>query len=563
MVATSRPAGASGAKHSVVMARRASPRSQSRRVISCRWALFACLLILASAVAAAAAVPPGDEARDLLEREVVPGPPAGSQGDGGDKEEESIWTPLPTDPKGVVGIFLAVVFIAVAAGSGLGGGGVLVPLYITMLDVNAMHAVALSNVTILGSSIMNVIINSRREHPAVHTRRMIDWEVVLVMEPSSILGTVLGAIMNKTFPVWLSMILMLAFLVATTVRTFKKALKLYGLESRALEANDVTPAESTFEGFRKDPPMSYPPAGRAATIPHSRSLAEIKTASHAELVLERTLSFLDLAVSEKQFEGSYNHHHKNSDYEALQDEAPLLAHRSDEGKPPLGGGMAAIVPMVALQAVVIVLFVVKKTSECGSGLFWSITLSFIPLTLAFVLGARCYLKNLHQRRLEGVAAGTYAFAQGDCMWDDSKFFVYPLVAILAGVIAAWFGLGGGIVKGPLLMELGLLPEVVVATSSTMMLFTTLSSVCGYIAMQRLLVYYGALLFAVALVTTLVAQLGLKRIINRLRRPSLVIFLFATVCLLGAFGILFTSYEDIAAIFHGHVDGFRGICSDAN
>ena len=149
------------------------------------------------------------------------------------------------------------------------------------------------------------------------------------------------------------------------------------------------------------------------------------------------------------------------------------------------------------------------------------------------------------------------------MWDDSKFFVYPLVAILAGVIAAWFGLGGGIVKGPLLMELGLLPEVVVATSSTMMLFTTLSSVCGYIAMQRLLVYYGALLFAVALVTTLVAQLGLKRIINRLRRPSLVIFLFATVCLLGAFGILFTSYEDIAAIFHGHVDGFRGICSDAN
>ena len=43
----------------------------------------------------------------------------------------------------------------------------------------------------------------------------------------------------------------------------------------------------------------------------------------------------------------------------------------------------------------------------------------------------------------------------------------------------------------------------------------------------------------------------------------MIFLFATVCLLGAFGILFTSYEDIAAIFHGHVDGFRGICSDAN
>ena len=75
-----------------------------------------------------------------------------------------------------------------------------------------------------------------------------------------------------------------------------------------------------------------------------------------------------------------------------------------------------------------------------------------------------------------------------------KFFVYPLVAILAGVIAAWFGLGGA-VKGPL-MELGLLPAgVVVATSSAT---CAAHELCvGYIMMQRLLMYYDALLFAVA------------------------------------------------------------------
>ena len=71
---------------------------------------------------------------------------------------------------------------------------------------------------------------------------------------------------------------------------------------------------------------------------------------------------------------------------------------------------------------------------------------------------------------------------------------YPPIAVFAGIIASWFGVGGGTVKGPLLMELGILPEVTTATSSTMMLFTTISAVSGYIAMNRLVSFPPFLLF---------------------------------------------------------------------
>jgi hypothetical protein len=60
---------------------------------------------------------------------------------------------------------------------------------------------------------------------------------------------------------------------------------------------------------------------------------------------------------------------------------------------------------------------------------------------------------------------------GDITWTQTTTIVYPMICSLAGVIAGMFGVGGGIVKGPLMLALGLLPDVAAATSATMILFT--------------------------------------------------------------------------------------------
>jgi len=477
---------------------------------------------------------------------------------GHDIADESIWKPLPKSFKGIAGIILAAVFIMVAAGSGLGGGGILVPLYISFLDLNPMHAVALSNTTILGSSLMNVIINSRRKHPMAN-RKMINWEVVLLMEPASILGTVVGGLLNKTFPVWLSMLLMIIFLTATTVRTYRKAIKLYAIESESPAAHERRP-------------LASPEPQNALSEPLHLSPSEyFLSPKETELAAQRSLSLLDESVDERSLLLSpplHGYMDTIAEAEDIRNDSIRYTHAKEARNKELisiydresrAFQYSAIVPMIVLQAVVIVLFIVKKIVACGSAQFWLITFSFVPIVGLFVAFVGRALSRVH---LERVANG-YEFVAGDIKWNRKMMMWYPPISVFAGVIASWFGVGGGTVKGPLLMELGLLPEVTAATSSTMMLFTTVSAVSGYIAMSRVLVYYGILMFSISTLCTLCAQLALKKIINRFQRPSLVIFLFATICLLGVFGMIFTSRKEMVDIFHGHVEGFRSICSSAN
>lgn len=64
----------------------------------------------------------------------------------GDGPHKPFW---PMDQQDVITIALATLGLIVAAGGGIGGGGILVPLYILVLGFSPRRAIPLSNVTIL------------------------------------------------------------------------------------------------------------------------------------------------------------------------------------------------------------------------------------------------------------------------------------------------------------------------------------------------------------------------------------------------------------------------------
>jgi len=129
---------------------------------------------------------------------------------------------------------LAFVAIFVASGVGMGGGGILVPMYTLLLAFPSKSAVALSNITIFGGSIVNVAIYFRRKHPLAD-RPLIDWDLIMVMEPVTILGALTGSFINKLLPGWLTSIFLVIVLTIATYRLMKKALKLYQKESTEME----------------------------------------------------------------------------------------------------------------------------------------------------------------------------------------------------------------------------------------------------------------------------------------------------------------------------------------
>lgn len=56
-----------------------------------------------------------------------------------------------------------------------------------------------------------------------------------------------------------------------------------------------------------------------------------------------------------------------------------------------------------------------------------------------------------------------------------------MICILAGFCAGMFGIGGGVVKGPLMLEMGVHPAVAAATTAVMIFFTAVVATTSFIA----------------------------------------------------------------------------------
>lgn len=86
--------------------------------------------------------------------------------------------------------------LMIAAAGGIGGGGILVPMYMLVLHFSPKHAVPLSNITIFGGAITNSILNMKKRHP-IADRPLVDWDLILVMEPLTIGGALVGSFIQK------------------------------------------------------------------------------------------------------------------------------------------------------------------------------------------------------------------------------------------------------------------------------------------------------------------------------------------------------------------------------
>jgi len=88
------------------------------------------------------------------------------------------------------------------------------------------HAIPLSNVTVFGGAIANTTRNSRKRHPNAD-RPLIDWDVVLAMEPPTLAGALIGANLNRILPEIVIAVMLVVLLVITSYGTLKKARNMY------------------------------------------------------------------------------------------------------------------------------------------------------------------------------------------------------------------------------------------------------------------------------------------------------------------------------------------------
>ena len=523
---------------------------------------------------------------------------------------KNLW---PLDINDITGIFLAAFIILLAASSGIGGGALLVPLYLIIMRFPTTAAIALSNITIVGGTLVNFVINITRLHPLFPPPTpLINWNLILVMEPSTILGAVLGGYINKVLPAWVTTLALALLLTLITERLLKRARALEqqeraakdqlerigedgsssadrvgveGVGGRRHRYRDQRDEEEDDDG--KIALRSQRGEGSSSSGDAVKLLSEEENEEDDENTLETPLLVESSPPSPLHREGSqatldtieveseislWSNALTNRAYNALQDHlhhpSPSPSVRSPDRSPsptrrrfhstsaaraigsgrrrsPSPGAASITVvpapptpppprPSIPLGKLSILFLLVgtviasnfaKSLFPCPSIAYWASVVAVVPVAFIVLYSARIYLLK---RTAAHAAEGGRPEVLDDVHWTNKSTVVYPMICTFAGVCAGMFGVGGGIVKGPLMLEMGVLVEVAAATSATMILFTSLSASVIFISFGTLPLHYGAVMFSVGALFTGVGHLLIGILNRKLKTKSLLVWVMAAV-----------------------------------
>jgi len=383
---------------------------------------------------------------------------------------------------------------ALAAGGGIGGGGIFIPLLILVGGFEPEDAIPLSTVLIGGASVANYLQMCRRKIPG-RNKELINYELTMLLQPLSLCGTVIGVILNTIFPNWLLLLLLTIVLFVTLIRTGMKGYRTWKQEQKLKSMNfniNSRNIQIDVEDANYDDPIID------TSVSQKKIIGITFTAMAMMLIITITLSLLRGRNEQKSIIGVY---------------------------------------------------------PC-SILYWFFSFLSIPILLLIAIGICFYLVYLQKKR----DSLGYAPQPGDLKWTPKITIIMTSISFVGGLLAGLLGIGGGMIFGPLMLEFKMLPEVVAATSSFMILFTSIAALVQFAISGRLLLGYSVWFAILGFLCSLVGQFLLDKIVKKYRKTSLIILCVFVVIsistvLLMTIGIM-NIMEDIQA---GASFGFQPLC----
>jgi uncharacterized membrane protein YfcA len=389
---------------------------------------------------------------------------------------------FPLDASDYIGTLLIALGLLVAASGGIGGGGILVPLYIMVYGFKPKYAIALSNFTILGASIMNMILNCPKRHPdPLKDRPLVDWDLVTIMQPLTMAGTIAGTFIGSLLPDYIVIVLLIVLLSFTTHSTLLKGISQYQGETAAAQ-------------------------GKSSADVMRESVAAVKVSEES---------------GEKAWllEGAMNNT-ENTGFPKPIENAELAEIIENEKSSP----MVKVAILTTMFVGIILLNVLKGGKgespigiECGSSSYWILTI----LIFVWVGGIFMYLRHMLIEEWRVKKRLRYRYDDGDIEWTPLNTLYYPAICTLAGLFAGMFGIGGGIVMGPLMLEMGVPPQVTSATSAAMTFYTAFTGTSAFIAFGLITWDYAWFLFVIGLMATAIGQFGVSYLVHKYKRTSYI------------------------------------------
>jgi len=469
---------------------------------------------------------------------------------------------IPLQRSDIVGFLFASFGLVIAAGGGIGGGGILVPIYILIFGFKPKHAIPLSNVSVLGGAISNTMRNSKKRHPNAD-RPLIDWDVVVVMEPPTLAGALIGANLNKILPEVVIAVMLVVLLVVTSYGTLKKAHSMYQKETEEIKRQNVGTRTVAIESASmpdKTNEHSYfllnqeclEDENESSSTSQGLSLSGIDNSHNPPSSRQCVSSLSSIQLDD---EGSHEDLPDFGDF----GNSSIIEEILEEEKHPKRRNVFLIVTMFVVVLLINILkggggFQSPIGIACGSTAFWTAqALLLVWILFISLIGQRFLLKDAARKAKAG-----YVYMDEDLKWDAKSTIIYPLVSSLAGFCAGMFGIGGGIIKGPLMLAMGIHPAVASATSACMILFTSFTATTIFSVYGLMVPDYAIVGAIVGFCATFVGQTVMSHILTKSKRNSYIAFSIGFVVLLSA--MLMTLESVLNLVSQEENEEFGGICA---
>lgn len=326
---------------------------------------------------------------------------------------------------------------------------------------------------------------------------ILDYDLALLFQPMLMLGITIGVSLSVVFPYWLITVLIIILFLGTSSRSFFKGIEMWKEESLLKKEMSKQPTTVNSRGELLIDTMYDPLIPREEKTPMEIFLFNLR--------------------------------------------------------------WKRIVALLVVWVSFLLLQIIKNDLLVCSSWYWVLNLLQLPVALG-VFGYEC-VKLYTESKKRRNSGNPESVCEAAIEWTIPNLVFCALCGILGGTVGGLLGSGGGFILGPLLLEIGVMPQVASATATFVMMFSSSLSVVEFYLLKRFPIPFALYLIFISILAGFWGQLFIRKLIAVLKRASLIVFILSAVIFASALTMGVVGIEKSIKMINNHeFMGFLGFCS---
>ncbi|XP_071709717.1 sulfite exporter TauE/SafE family protein 4-like [Rutidosis leptorrhynchoides] len=215
--------------------------------------------------------------------------------------------------------------------------------------------------------------------------------------------------------------------------------------------------------------------------------------------------------------------------------------------------------LIVVWVAFLTLQIIKNSLKVCTTTYWVVTIIQFPAALT-VFGYEC-VKLYTESKKRKITGNPESVCEAAIDWTGPHLAFCAFCGILGGTVGGLLGSGGGFILGPLLLEIGVMPQVASATATFVMMFSSSLSVVEFYLLKRFPIPYALYLMAVSVMAGFWGQFFIRRLVAFLKRASLIVFILSAVIFASALTMGVIGVDRSIKMIHNHeFMGFLQFCS---